>query len=120
MIEDKNNRDGIDLSGVLRDSGTGVKFEDSDWRAVRYNREPQYPKIIQWVIRYSGGIVRDEKQARYVLLGFVAAAIIVSFVLLFGIFSGTPKPTRYREDIPPEVRRTISPEVWKTLPSKFK
>jgi acetylglutamate kinase len=36
------------------------------------------------VIKYSGGLVKDEKQASYVIFGFVALAIIVSLVLVFG------------------------------------
>ncbi|MDA1335195.1 MAG: hypothetical protein O2794_04290 [bacterium] len=42
------------------------------------------PKIVQWVIKYSGGLVKDEKQANYVLIGFVAVAIIISLFLFFG------------------------------------
>lgn len=36
------------------------------------------------MIKYSGGLVKDEKQANYVLLGFVALAIIISLFLFFG------------------------------------
>ena len=84
MNEDKNDKEGIDLSGAMRDdSGTDVKFEE--YRVER----PYYrgtPKIIQWVIKYSGGLVKDEKQASYVLIGFVAVAIVIA---LFLIFSGS-------------------------------
>ena len=45
---------------------------------------PGTPKIIQWTIKYSGGLVKDEKQASYVLVGLVALMIIISLFLVFG------------------------------------
>jgi len=79
---DQNNEDnkGIDLSGALKDSGTGVKFEE--YRAPR-SFYPGTPKIIQWVIKYSGGLVKDEKQASYVLIGFFVLAVIIFSILVF-------------------------------------
>jgi len=80
---DQNNDDrGIDLSHVLDDSSSRVKFEGE-----QQHRRPRYsdtPKIIQWVIKYSGGYIKDENQASYVLLGFVVLAIVVSLFLFFG------------------------------------
>jgi len=52
----------------------------------QYSR-PHYsdtPKIIQLVMKYSGGYIKDEKGANYVLIGFVAVAIIVSLFLILG------------------------------------
>lgn len=88
MDENKNNKEGIDLSGALKDSG--VKFEDSGWKAMKYYREPTTPKIIQWTMRYSGGLIKDEKRASYVLIGFVVMVIIISLFLFLGEGS---KPT---------------------------
>lgn len=45
--------------------------------------ESENPKIIQWVIKYSGGYIKDDKQASYVLIGFVAIAIIIVSIFLF-------------------------------------
>jgi len=81
MDQNDKNNEKIDLSGSLKDSGTGVKFEE--YRAPR-SYYPGTPKIIQWVIRYSGGLVKDEKQASYVLIGFVVVAVIVTLFLIFG------------------------------------
>jgi len=81
MDQDNKNNEGIDLSGSLKDSDTGVKFEE--YRAPR-SYYPGTPKIIQWVIKYSGGLVKDEKQAIYVLIGFVVVVIIISLFLFFG------------------------------------
>jgi hypothetical protein len=80
----QNNEDnkGIDLSGALDDSSTGVKFEGEQQSARSFYTET--PKIIQWVIKYSGGYIKNEKQASYAILGFVALAIIISLFLVFG------------------------------------
>ena len=88
MDQDNKNNEEIDLSHALEDSGSGVKFEGS---RVPRSYYPGTPKIIQWVIKYSGGLVKDERQASYVLIGFVAVAIIVTLFLIFG--GGSSQPT---------------------------
>ena len=45
---------------------------------------PGTPKMIQWIIKYSKGLIKDEKQASYVLLGFIALVVVISLFLLFG------------------------------------
>lgn len=60
-----------------------VEFKDSGWRAMKYYREPTVPKIIQWTMKYSGGMIKNEKQAGYVVFGFVAIAITISLFLFF-------------------------------------
>lgn len=67
-----------DLSGMLKDSNV------SGYRAVKYYRETSTPKIIRWTMKLSGGLIKDEKQASYFVLGFVVVAIIVSLFLFFG------------------------------------
>jgi len=46
--------------------------------------EPQESKIVQWIIKFSGGLVQNKKQANYVLLIFVVLSLVVSFYLFFG------------------------------------
>jgi len=88
---DQNNDDrGIDLSHALDDSSSRIKFEGEEFQRPRSFQTPT-PKIVEWVIKYSGGAIKDEKQANYVLIGFVAAAIIVSLFLFFGGSSDTSK-----------------------------
>jgi len=82
MDQENKNDEGIDLSGALKDSDTGVKFEGEQRYARSYY--PGTPKMIRWVIKYSGGLVKDKKQASYVLIGFVALAVIVALFLIFG------------------------------------
>ena len=86
---DQNNDDrGIDLSHALDDSSSRIKFEGEEFQRPRSFQTPT-PKIVQWVIKYSGGYVKDEKQATYFLIGFVAVAII--FISIFVFNSGGSK-----------------------------
>ena len=90
MDQENKNDEGMDLSGALKDSGAGVKLDEYRMPRSYY---PGTPKIIQWVIKYSGGYIKDEKQANYFLIGFVAVAIIFSLFLIFdgGGSTGNPK-----------------------------
>jgi len=45
----------------------------------------EIPKMVQLVMKYSGGAIKEQKTAEYVLLGFVVLAIGVSLYLFFGI-----------------------------------
>lgn len=74
----------------------------------QYYFHPEVSKIIQWVIKYSGGLIKNEKQVFYIFSGLV---IIVFIVSLFLIFSGgnrknaetfaPPVEAPAREVIPP-------------------
>ncbi|MBU6431461.1 MAG: hypothetical protein KGJ58_03135, partial [Patescibacteria group bacterium] len=73
-----------------------VVFEGEEFPRFTRSFQTPTPKIIQWVIKYSGGLIKDGKQASFVLLGFVVAAIIVSMFLFFGSGSSS-----YNEKIIP-------------------
>ncbi|MCR4284140.1 MAG: hypothetical protein NUV64_02375 [Parcubacteria group bacterium] len=93
---DQNNDDGgIDLSHALDDSSSRIKFEGEEFQRPRSFETPT-PKIVGVVIKYSGGYIKDEKQASYVLIGFVVLAIVVSLFLFFGSGSSS-----YNEKIIP-------------------
>jgi hypothetical protein len=59
---------------------------------------PETPRLHQWVIKFSGGLVKDEKQANYVLIGFVALAVILSLILVFGGGSRSSRQAEYTPD----------------------
>ena len=88
MNEDKNNNKDIDLSGALKDTPDS----QNGYRAIKYYHESNAPKIIQWTINLSGGLVKNEKQAGYVLFGFVAIAIIIALFLFFNGNKQTTTP----------------------------
>jgi len=118
MNQNNDDRE-IDLSHALDDSNSRIKFEGEEFQRPR-SFQTSTPKIVQWVIKYSGGYVKDEQQANYVLIGFVVVAIIISLFLIFGLHDKTPKAVQYREDIPLEIRKKLPPGIWETIPSKFK
>ncbi|MBI3305546.1 hypothetical protein HYZ82_00210 [Candidatus Nomurabacteria bacterium] len=70
-----------------------IVFEGEEFQHSARSFQTATPKITEWVIKYSGGAIKDEKQANYVLIGFAAAAIIISLFLFF-LGGG--------QDLPPE------------------
>jgi len=90
MLEDKNNKEDIDLSGVFKGSESSVKSQEKRQLPTQVFL-PGTPKMVQWTIKYSGGLIKNEKQASCVLIGFVIVAIVISLVLIFG---GSKSATR--------------------------
>jgi len=86
MDQEKENKEDIDLSDALK----GSNSSDTDAKPQKEQQRPEEvflpgtPKVIQWMIKYSGGLIKNERQASYVIFGFVALAIIVSLFLFFG------------------------------------
>lgn len=58
---------------------------------------PGTPKIIRWLVRYSGGLIKNERQATRVLLAIVMLLIITSLTLFFVYFSGPNVPSEALE-----------------------
>ena len=52
-------------------------------------------KMARWIMKISGGIIKEEQQAEYVLLGFAVLAIIIS---LFLVFSGNNQQNKINID----------------------
>jgi hypothetical protein len=66
-----------------------IVFEGDEFQHSTRSFQTQTPKIVGWVIKYSGGYVKDEQQANYVLIGFVVVVITISLFLVFGGFSSS-------------------------------
>ncbi len=58
------------------------KVEFEEFRQPSQSFQTPTPKITEWVMKHSGGMIKDEKQANYVLIGFVVVAIVLTFILL--------------------------------------
>ena len=69
----------------------GIKFDvpSYGYGAVKYYSETETPKVVKLAMKFSGGMIKNEKQAEYALLGFVVIAMAVSFYLFFGGNSNT-------------------------------
>lgn len=94
MIEEKNNKEEINLSGVIigapNSSGGSAEFQKKELSPNQIFN-PEMSKMVKWVIKYSGGLIKSEKQANYFLIGFVTLAIIVALSLFFGMIGGSSK-----------------------------
>lgn len=80
MDENKKNNNITSLNNTSKNSNSGVEFNEE------YNDERQYypetSKIIEWVINYSGGLVKDKKQASYILIAFIIITVVISLFLI--------------------------------------
>ncbi len=60
-----------------------VTFEGEEFQKPATVFQTQTPGIVRWVMQGSGGLIKNEKQAQYVLVGFVVIAVVSVFVLMF-------------------------------------
>lgn len=74
-----------------------IEFENQWERPNEYYGQRKTTKIIELTIRYSGGIIKDERQASYILLIISALIIVVSLFILFrgGSVPNVPPPANY-------------------------
>jgi hypothetical protein len=65
----------------------GISFdtdkEVESYSAVKFYKETVEPKMVKAVIKLSGGTVKNQRQAEWILLGFVVMAIGISLFLVF-------------------------------------
>jgi hypothetical protein len=79
----------------------GVSFNEDNsykYKAVKLYEETSTPKMVKMVMKSSGGIIKNQKQAEWILFGFVVVAMGVSIYLFFGATGNPPQPK-----IPPVV-----------------
>ncbi|MFC1612876.1 hypothetical protein ACFL23_00940 [Patescibacteria group bacterium] len=82
MDQEEKNKSEIDLSHKFpSDLSERILSEK---QSPKYFFRPGTPKIVRWTVKYSGGLIKNENQANYVLLVFVVVSIIFSLFLVFG------------------------------------
>ncbi len=65
---------------------TEVRFKE--WRpSEKYTKKPT-PKMIGLIMKCSGGLVKNETHANYVLLGIFALVVALSIIFFVSTFSG--------------------------------
>ena len=81
----------------------GIKFDvpSYGYGAMKYYKETATPKVVKLAMKFSGGMIKNEKQAEYALLVFVILAMAVSFYLFFG----------GRDNLKGNVEAEIGPEL---------
>ena len=61
-----------------------VQFKE-EWRPQQFVPKKGWgEKMADFIVKYSGGLIKDENQAAYVIIGLVIVAIIISLFLFFG------------------------------------
>lgn len=95
-MEPNNDDKEIDLRSALDSPNGGVKFKNDKQASRSYYSGT--PKVIQFIIKCSGGYIKDEKRAVYAILGFVVLAIIISLFLILG---GGPRGQSLENRFPP-------------------
>jgi hypothetical protein len=69
----------------------GVHFEEDKWRESLPSFEDEGPWIARFLVKSSGGAIKDQRTAEYVLFGLVVVIIVIS-VLLFIVGSSNNRP----------------------------
>lgn len=96
-----------------------IEFNPGDHGVQGSYNDPIPPssKMVGWVMKT--GLVRDEKQANYVLLVF---ALLFFLATIWILVSKNPTATIttsvYLEDLPQEVLNTLTPEERASIPSR--
>ena len=83
MDENLNFNGNLEIDKALKEFEVKSNIEQVK-QAIATSQTSDAPKIVQLVMKISGGAIKDERQAEYVLLGFVVVAIIVSLFLFLG------------------------------------
>lgn len=63
------------------DESTKVNFESENFQKASFYKKTDKPTMVEWVIKYSGGLITDETQANLVLVGIALVAFGLSAFL---------------------------------------
>ena len=84
-------RSSEEISQALKEFEADSKFSPIPQKPVISNKG-EVPTMVRWVMKISGGAITEQKQAEYVLLGFVILAILISVFLFFSNSPDVPLP----------------------------
>lgn len=71
------------VSNLPKMETSGISFETDSERAANREFEVPLPKMVRLVIKWSGGAIKDQRQAEYLLLGVVLLNIILTAIVIF-------------------------------------
>jgi hypothetical protein len=94
--------------------------QEKEFKNISFDTVSKQSKMVGWVVKLSGERI-DETQANYVLLGIAVIFLILTAITIMNItgIAGNKKVT-YKEDIPPDIRASLPPEIYNSLPSRNK
>ena len=70
-----------------------IEFEEEKWQRPIRTFHSGTPEIVRLVIKYSGGYIKDEKQATHAIL------VVVIIAIIFSLFLGGGQTTNSSKDI---------------------
>ena len=83
MDENLNLTENTEIEKALKEFEIKSQAEQVQ-KTPETSKTSDVPKMVQLVMKYSCGIIKDEIQANYVLLGFAVIVIAISLFLVFG------------------------------------
>ena len=92
MDENLNLTGNTDIEKALKEFEQKSASETGSYKAVKLYDETTTPKMVQLVMKYSGGSIKSQRTAEYVLLGLVIIMFVFSFYLFFGSNQGSNVP----------------------------
>lgn len=81
-MDDFKNQ-GSNYNNSLEDSYRRVSFE-GDWHGGSVSSDVYIPKMVERVIKHSGGFIKNKEQAYYFLWGFVVISFMIILFIIFG------------------------------------
>ena len=118
MDENLNLEGNTEIEKALKEFETKSQTEQNQ-KTPEIPKDSEVPKIVQLVMKWSGGAIKEQKQAEYILLGVAILAIGISLFLIFRGSTGQKEPILYQEDLTPTARATIPEDILKTIPYRY-
>lgn len=103
MTEEPEFQGNLEIEQALKEFEVKSSAEAIQ-QAPEISKTSDVPKMVQLVMKYSGGAIKEQRQAEYVLLGFAAVIFLISLYLFFGVGSKaqkfTPEMTEQMKQMP--------------------
>lgn len=80
MAEDIKMPDNLEIDQALKEFEIKSQAQQTE-KVAEISKASKLPKMVQLVIKYSGGSIKDLRQAEWVLFGFAILVIVVSFFI---------------------------------------
>ena len=93
MDENLNLNGNTEIEKALKEFEVKSNSETGSYKAVKLYDETTTPKMVQLVMKYSGGSIKNQRTAEYVLLGLVILMFALSFFFFFGGGNTQQKPS---------------------------
>lgn len=92
MDENMDLNKNIDINQALKEFELKSSVKQIQ-RTPKDSTTPDVPKMVRLVMGLSGGVIKEQRQAEYVLFGFVIIAIIISLFLVLGALRSPSPPS---------------------------